>query len=158
MARSFAPSFLVVIKQLYLLLQDIMNTGLSISPSGTYTIASGEHTVMVLCSLVSSIFPKVGFVSAILLLPCSYSSHLANYEGRDDVKFRNFRRQLFHLSLAKMLESLKPGMTAPEVIRFPDGHFRKVIYGLGPYIADYPEQALLTCIVQGWCPKYVFLC
>ncbi|KAN0137167.1 hypothetical protein V8E53_005164 [Lactarius tabidus] len=23
---------------------------------------------------------------------------------------------------------------------------------LGPYIADYPEQALLTCIIQGWCP------
>ena len=55
-----------------------------------------------------------------------------------------------------MLESLKPGMTTPEVVRFPDGHFRRVIYGLGPYIADYPEQALLTCIVQGWCPKYVF--
>jgi hypothetical protein len=30
-----------------------------------------------------------------------------------------------------------------------------VIYGLGPYIADYPEQALLACIVQNWCPKYV---
>jgi hypothetical protein len=55
-----------------------------------------------------------------------------------------------------MLESLKPGMTTPEVVRFPDGHFRRVIYGLGPYIGDYPEQALLACIVQGWCPKYVF--
>ena len=44
-------------------------------------------------------------------------------------------------------------MTLPEVVRFPDGHLRKVIYGLGPYIADYPEQALLACIVQGWCPK-----
>lgn len=52
-----------------------------------------------------------------------------------------------------MLESLKAAMTIPEVVRFPDGHFRKVIYGLGPYIADYPEQALLACIVQGWCPK-----
>lgn len=48
-------------------------------------------------------------------------------------------------------------MTTPEVVRFPDGHFRKVVYGLGPYIADYPEQALLACIVQGWCPKYEFL-
>jgi hypothetical protein len=54
-----------------------------------------------------------------------------------------------------MLESLKPGITIPEVVRFPDGHFRRVIYGLGPYIMDYPEQALLRCIVQGWCPKYV---
>jgi hypothetical protein len=56
-----------------------------------------------------------------------------------------------------MLESLKPCMTKPEVVRCPDGHFRRAVYGLGPYIADYPEQALLACIVQNWCPKYVFL-
>jgi len=47
-------------------------------------------------------------------------------------------------------------MTTPEVIWFPDGHFRKVIYRLGPYIADYPKQALLICIMQGWCTKYGF--
>jgi hypothetical protein len=46
-------------------------------------------------------------------------------------------------------------MTTPEVTRCPDGHFRRVIYGLGPYIADYPEQALLACIVQGWCPRCI---
>jgi len=45
-------------------------------------------------------------------------------------------------------------MTTPKVVHFSDGHFRKVIYGLGPYIADYPEQALLACIMQGWCPRY----
>jgi len=46
-------------------------------------------------------------------------------------------------------------MTQPEVVRCPDGHFRKAIYGIGPYIADYPEQALLACVVQDWCTKYV---
>ena len=45
-------------------------------------------------------------------------------------------------------------MTEPEVLKCPDGHFRRVVYGIGPYIADYPEQVLLTCIVQNWCPKY----
>ena len=80
-------------------------------------------------------------------------SHLASNEFCNDGAFRKFRRQLLHSSLAKVLESLKTGMKTPEVVRFPDGHFRKVIYGLGPYIADYPEQALLACIVQGWCPK-----
>ncbi|KAJ6629704.1 hypothetical protein B0H10DRAFT_2381236 [Mycena sp. CBHHK59/15] len=49
--------------------------------------------------------------------------------------------------------SLKPGMTVPEVTLFADGHYRRVIYGLGPYIADYPEQVLLACVVQGWCAK-----
>ena len=48
-------------------------------------------------------------------------------------------------------------MEKPEVVRYGDGHYRRTIYGLGPYIADYPEQVLLACIVQGWCPKYVFL-
>jgi len=67
--------------------------------------------------------------------------------------FRQFRRQLFHASLATIFSSLKPGMSCPEVAKFPDGHFRRMIQGLGPYIADYPEQVLLSCIVQGWCAQ-----
>jgi hypothetical protein len=77
----------------------------------------------------------------------------ANKEDTNDAKFRKFRRQLLHSSLAKMLESLKPGMNTPEVVRCPDAHFRRAVYGIGPYIGDYPEQALLACIVQNWCPK-----
>lgn len=46
-------------------------------------------------------------------------------------------------------------MTKPEVIRFGDGHYWRVIYGVGPYIADYEEQVLLACIVRGWCPRSV---
>ncbi|EIW77696.1 hypothetical protein CONPUDRAFT_108937 [Coniophora puteana RWD-64-598 SS2] len=70
-----------------------------------------------------------------------------------DAKFRHFRRQLYHASLSAILQPLKDGMTMPEIVRFGDGHYRRVIYGLGPYIADYPEQVLLSGIVQGWCPK-----
>ncbi|KAJ7166623.1 hypothetical protein C8R46DRAFT_1094922 [Mycena filopes] len=66
---------------------------------------------------------------------------------------RRFRRNLFHGSLAHILQSLKVGMTTPEVALFADGHYRRVIYGLGPYIADYPEQVLLACVVQGWCAR-----
>lgn len=44
-------------------------------------------------------------------------------------------------------------MTKPEIVLCPDGHFQRVIYNIGPYIGDYPEQALLACIVQGWCAK-----
>lgn len=46
-------------------------------------------------------------------------------------------------------------MTVAEVVRCSDGHFRRMVYGLGPYIADYPEQVLLACVVQGWCAKCV---
>lgn len=102
--------------------------------------------------MVSLLFRSVSAYTTLLyLLICRFC--LATREFRDDSDFRKFRRQLLHSSLAKILESLKDGMTTPEVVRFPDSHFRKVIYGLGPYIADYPEQALLACIVQGWCPK-----
>ncbi|KAJ7470114.1 hypothetical protein B0H11DRAFT_1730665 [Mycena galericulata] len=67
--------------------------------------------------------------------------------------YQRFVRQMYHACLARVFEPLKAGMTTPEVVRCPDGHFRRVIYGLGPYIADYPEQVWLACIVQNWCPK-----
>ncbi|KAF8811354.1 hypothetical protein BYT27DRAFT_7253052 [Phlegmacium glaucopus] len=44
-------------------------------------------------------------------------------------------------------------MEKPEIVRYGDGYYRRMIYGLGPYIADYPEQVLLACIVQNWCPR-----
>ncbi|KAG2154319.1 uncharacterized protein EDB93DRAFT_1239624 [Suillus bovinus] len=56
-------------------------------------------------------------------------------------------------SLAKIFESVKPFMETPDVMHFPDCHFRRTVYGLGPYIADYPEQVLLSGIVQNWCPR-----
>jgi len=44
-------------------------------------------------------------------------------------------------------------MSAPVICRCPDGHFRRVIYDFVAFIADYPEQVLLTGIVSGWCPR-----
>ncbi|GLB38138.1 hypothetical protein LshimejAT787_0500030 [Lyophyllum shimeji] len=67
--------------------------------------------------------------------------------------YQRFARQLYHACLARVFAPLKAGMTTPEVIRCPDGHFRRAIYSLGPYIADYPEQVVLAAIVQNWCPK-----
>jgi Plavaka transposase len=46
-------------------------------------------------------------------------------------------------------------MTTPVVRRCPDGHFRRIVYDLVAFIADYPEQVMLSGIVQGWCPKFV---
>jgi len=67
--------------------------------------------------------------------------------------FRLFRRQLMHESLRVILTPLIPFMTKPDVVRCPDGHFRRAIYTLGPYIADYPEQVLLAAVVSGWCTR-----
>ena len=71
----------------------------------------------------------------------------------DNPKFRAFKRQLYHASVAAVLKSLCPAMKVPVIRRCPDGHFRRVIYDLLAFIADYPEQVMLTGIVQGWCPK-----
>lgn len=74
----------------------------------------------------------------------------------NDVPFRKFKRQLYHSSIAAILRTLGPAMTTLVVRQCPDGHWRRVIYDLAAFIADYPEQVLLAGIVQNWCPKYVY--
>ncbi|KAG1862611.1 hypothetical protein F4604DRAFT_1882264 [Suillus subluteus] len=90
----------------------------------------------------------VGF----LAMPKTMKEHAA------DAIYRKYRRQLFHSSIAKILENLRPSMTKPDVVHFGDGHYRHVIYRLGPYITDYKEQVLLACIVRGWCPRCMSNC
>jgi Plavaka transposase len=91
---------------------------------------------------------------------CFDPTHLTKFcsaaekKHADNADFRNYRRQLFHTSLSHILSSLRPAMSKPEVVTCADGLYRRVVYGLGPYIADYPEQVLISGIVQGWCPRY----
>ncbi|KAG1742043.1 hypothetical protein EDB19DRAFT_1895037 [Suillus lakei] len=61
-------------------------------------------------------------------------------------EFQNFRCHLFHVSLQAILESFCHAMEKPEIVKCADGHYQRAVYGLGPYIADYPEQLLLLCI------------
>ncbi|KAI0830203.1 hypothetical protein BC628DRAFT_1313730, partial [Trametes gibbosa] len=49
-------------------------------------------------------------------------------------------------------------MTVAEIVCCADSNFCHLIYGLGPYIADYPEQVLLACVIQGWCTKCTSHC
>ena len=68
-------------------------------------------------------------------------------------EYRLFVKHIYHRALAQILSPLLHAMTTPHVMRCPDGHFRRAIFELGPFIADYPEQACLAGIVYGWCPK-----
>ncbi|KJA18005.1 hypothetical protein HYPSUDRAFT_145683 [Hypholoma sublateritium FD-334 SS-4] len=72
---------------------------------------------------------------------------------RKHTEFQLFCRQLYHRCLELVFEPLKAYMETYKVVRCPDGHFRRAIFSLGPYIADYPEQVWLTGIVSNWCPK-----
>ncbi|KAJ7833381.1 hypothetical protein B0H13DRAFT_2240376 [Mycena leptocephala] len=88
------------------------------------------------------------------VLPVAFLAILkTSKKHRSKPAFQKFCWQMYHASLARIFEPLKANMTTPDIVRCPDGHFRRVIYGLGPYIADYPEQVWLAGIVQNWCPK-----
>ncbi|KAI6100074.1 hypothetical protein EDD16DRAFT_1697264 [Pisolithus croceorrhizus] len=71
----------------------------------------------------------------------------------DDPAFQCFKKQLFHVAMSKILGSLKACMMVPWVMKCPDDHFHRVICGIGPYIADYLEQVLISGIVQNWCGR-----
>ncbi|KAG1847593.1 hypothetical protein F4604DRAFT_1975538 [Suillus subluteus] len=125
------------------------------SDKTTVSIATGNNEYYPLYASIGNVRNNVRrahcdavSIIAFLAIPKTTKEHATS-----DVKFRKFRRQLFHCLLSKILEMLRPGITKYEVARFGDGHFHRVIYGLGPYIADYEEQVLLTCIVRGWCPR-----
>ena len=38
-------------------------------------------------------------------------------------------------------------------VKCPNGNFHRAVFGLGPYIVDYPEQVWLAGIVSNWCAK-----
>lgn len=73
----------------------------------------------------------------------------------DSAEFRTFRKQLYHTALTYLMRPLERGMTVPEVVRCPDRRFRRAVYQIGPFVADYPEQVVLSGVVSLWCPKYV---
>ncbi|KAJ7616603.1 hypothetical protein FB45DRAFT_1034921 [Roridomyces roridus] len=84
---------------------------------------------------------------AFLAIPKTSKKH------RRNPVYQRFCRQMYHASLALVYQPLKQYMETPDIVRCPDGHLRRVVYGIGPYIADYPEQVWLAGIVQNWCPK-----
>ncbi|KAG2054967.1 hypothetical protein BDR06DRAFT_982212 [Suillus hirtellus] len=84
-------------------------------------------------------------------IQCAHVNAVSLVGHQNDQEFHDFHCHLFYRSLEAILSLLQPAMTTPEVTLCPDGHYHHAIYGLEPYIADYPEQCLLSCIVQGWC-------
>jgi len=72
----------------------------------------------------------------------------------DTEEFRQFKRTLTHNAVANILLPIKPFMTTPDIVLCADQYFRRVLYGLGPHISDYPEQAWAAWILLNWCPTY----
>ncbi|KAL0957424.1 hypothetical protein HGRIS_014901 [Hohenbuehelia grisea] len=124
------------------------------SDKTTVSVATGHQEYHPVYQSPGNIFNTARRGHGIGVMPSSFLPiPKTSQRHRRTVVFKRFCRQLYHACLSKIYEPLKPGMTIPEVVLCPDGHFRRAIYSLGPYIADYPEQVWLAAIVQGWCPK-----
>ncbi|KAI0349284.1 hypothetical protein OH77DRAFT_1584128, partial [Trametes cingulata] len=123
------------------------------SDKTTVSVATGQNEYYPLYLLNGNVLNSVRRAHRNAVVPIAFLAiPKTERKHNDSIPFRKFRRQLFHTSVSTVLSSLRPGMTTPEVVQCPDAHYRRAIYGLAPYIADYPEQVLASCIVQGWCP------
>ncbi|KAF9780630.1 hypothetical protein BJ322DRAFT_1164944, partial [Thelephora terrestris] len=118
----------------------------------TVSVATGQHEYHPIYLSVGNVHNRIrrAHKHALVLigfLPIPKGS-------REDTKnslFRDFRHRLFHGSLVMINDSIKDYMTKWDVVQCADHHFRRAIYGFGPYIADYPEQSTAAGTVYGWC-------
>ncbi|KAE9389582.1 hypothetical protein BT96DRAFT_760384, partial [Gymnopus androsaceus JB14] len=71
--------------------------------------------------------------------------------SKKKLRLRNY--ELFHRSMAEVLSPLKEAGLKGEVMTSGDGKRRMVHPIISSYVADYPEQCLVTCTKYGTCPK-----
>ncbi|KAH9911207.1 uncharacterized protein B0H18DRAFT_1089328 [Fomitopsis serialis] len=120
----------------------------------TVSVGTGNSEFHPLYMSVGNVHNSVRRAHKDAIIPIAFLAipKAARGEAETD-EFRTFRKQLYHVSIAHIMSPLRPYMETYNVVCCPDGHFRRVIYQLGPFIADYPEQVVLSGIVTGWCPK-----
>jgi hypothetical protein len=124
------------------------------SDKTTVSVATGQNDFWPLYGSIGNIHNGVRRAhGAGLVLIAFLAIAKADKVHSSDPAFRTFRRQLFHASLSKIFSTLAAVMEQPELVQCPDRNYRLAIWAFGSYIADYLEQILLACIVQGWCAR-----
>ena len=151
----WSPSSLAATRWLSLLPRGRTSIGRSTYPLATSTTMCVERITTALFCWVSCPFPKVSISFTTNILVTHLKRHQGTKKDMKDAEFHHCRHQIYYSAIACMLQPLHMVMTKLVVVKCPDCHYRCMVYSLGPYIGDYPKQALLSCIVQGWCAKYV---
>ncbi|KAI6034659.1 hypothetical protein BKA83DRAFT_4461021 [Pisolithus microcarpus] len=114
------------------------------SDKTTVSVATSQNNYYPLYLSIGNIRNKVHHAhhNGVVLIAFLAIPHTDKEHASTDA-FRRFCCQLFHASLTYILLDLKPGMTEPTIMRFGDGHYCCIVFGLSPYITDYEEQVLL---------------
>ncbi|KAG2089812.1 hypothetical protein BD769DRAFT_1395925 [Suillus cothurnatus] len=116
------------------------------SDKTTVSVAMGQNNYYPLYASIGNVHNNVrrahhNAVAIIGFLAIPKSSY-SNKKHSDDPRFRKFKKQLFHSLLSRILSSLKPAMSVPEVVQFGDGHFRRVVCFAYPDNLDSGEGGL----------------
>ncbi|KAF9780982.1 hypothetical protein BJ322DRAFT_1112371 [Thelephora terrestris] len=118
------------------------------SDKTTVSVATGQHSYHPVYLSVGKVHNRLQQAHRAALVLISF---LPIPKGTcDDAKskiFRDFCHCLFHGCLAVVNGSTKPYMATWDVVCCADYHFRRAIYGIGPHIADYPEQLLAAGVM-----------
>ena len=106
---------------------------------------------LTLCNILRALHRKPSQNACVLIAYLSVSKDI----GRDlTQKQRSARiQQLFHNSMWVVLEPLIQAWKEGVEITGGDGKVRWVFPILACYVADYPEQCLVTCAKYGTCPQ-----
>ncbi|KAH9906112.1 uncharacterized protein B0H18DRAFT_898855 [Fomitopsis serialis] len=147
-------------KQATKVAQDLQTHGSMLAPvllgadKTTVSVGTGHQEFHPLYMSIGNVHNPVRRAHKDAIIPIAFLAIPKASRGEVETdEFRTFRKQIYHASIAHILSPLRPYMETHDIVRCPDGYFRRVIYELGPFIADYPEQVVLSGIVSGWCPK-----
>ncbi|KAG8702744.1 hypothetical protein FRC08_003275 [Ceratobasidium sp. 394] len=125
-------------------------------------LASDQTTLSVLCGGQTAypVYLTVGNISkddrrkpskhAMVLL--GYLPIEAFEDVENDEERRRMKADLVHRSMETMLEPLKVASQEGVEMWCPDGRLRRVYPRVAAYMADWPEQNLMSCTSVGSCP------
>ncbi|KAF9218843.1 hypothetical protein BS17DRAFT_770427 [Gyrodon lividus] len=106
----------------------------------TVSVATGQNDYWPVYLSIGNIHNNVQCVHCNAVKPLAFLAiPKAAKKYTNNPLFRHFKKQLFHAAMTRILASLKAGMTTPQPMKCPNHHFHRILFGISPYIADYPE-------------------